>query len=122
PEDDGFSLTRRLRFDSAALNATTPIIIVSGHTPLKKVARARDAGANLVVKKPIAPSTLLDRIARLGRHVRQFVISDAYVGPDRRFRKGPLPAGIEERRAEALALTSVPERAMSQDDIDSLFG
>ena len=121
PGEDGISLTRHIRREFKLPNATTPIIVTSAHTPLGKVARARDAGANMIVRKPIAPATLLSRIQWLALEGRDFVRSDDYCGPDRRLKNRPLPAGVEERRADALALTSSLDRTMSQNDINSLF-
>lgn len=122
PVEDGASLIRHIRTHADQPNFTAPIILMSSHTPLSKVHLARDAGANLVIKKPIVPATLLGRIVWLAATSRQFVVAPGYCGPDRRFRKGPPPASVGERRAESLALASDPERAMSQDDIDGLFG
>jgi DNA-binding response OmpR family regulator len=122
PGEDGLSLTRDIRRRRDDPNCTTPILLVSGHTPVAKVLKARDAGANFVVKKPIAPDVLLSRIEWLARNTREFVESAGYSGPDRRLRNLPLPDGQSERRAETLALLEEPERAMSQGEIDSLFG
>lgn len=122
PERDGFDLTELIRSNPDSPNYTVPIMILSSYTPRQKVIRARDAGANLVVTKPIIPAVLLGRLEWLAKHPRQFVTSPGYSGPDRRFKKVPLPEGIPERRADTLRLTAQPERAMSQNEIDSIFG
>lgn len=122
PNEDGISLTRHIRSEPNQPNFTAPIIVVSGHTPAEKVIRARDAGANMIIKKPIAPSVLLSRIEWLARNSREFVTTSSYCGPDRRFQHLPLPEGLPERRSDAIALTANPERAMSQNDVDALFG
>ncbi len=122
PNEDGINLTQHIRRHADQPNYMAPIILVSGHTPVAKVINARDAGANTLIKKPVAPAVLLGRIERLARQTRQFIATERYAGPDRRFRSRPLPPGAEERRAEALALTAVPDRALSQDDVNALFG
>ncbi len=122
PGEDGISFSKRVRQTAGRLNNTSPIILVSAHTPFDKIARARDAGVNMVIKKPIAPATLLNRIVWLARNSRQFVESDLYIGPDRRVKRSPPPSDVGERRADAIALEASPERAMSQDEVDSLFG
>jgi len=119
PDESGFAFVRRARANGP--NRTTGIIVVSGYTPRSKVERARDCGAHTVLCKPLAPGLLLDRIAWIGRGARQFVESEGYCGPDRRHRNVALPPGQDERRAEALALTASPERALSQNEINSLF-
>ena len=122
PDEDGVAFTRTLRRQSDLPNFTVPVILVSSHTPFQNVERARDAGANLVVRKPIAPATLLNRIVWLARNSRQFVSSEGYCGPDRRFRKGPPPEDVGERRADALALENNLDRSMSQNEVDAIFG
>jgi len=117
---DGFELVRHIRSHPAGPNFTAPIIAVSGFTPLVKVERARDAGANQLITKPIVPSVLLGRIEWLARAPRLFVNSPAYCGPDRRFRSQPAPDGVE-RRAHVVTPTELAEHAMSQDEVDSLF-
>ncbi len=117
---DGFELVRHVRSQPNGPNFMTPIIAVSGFTPLAKVERARDAGANQLITKPIVPSVLLNRIEWLARTPRQFINSDGYRGPDRRFHNKPAPDGVE-RRAGVIERIEQPEPAMSQDEVDSLF-
>lgn len=122
PEEDGFEFAAGIRAQAENPNFTVPIIVVSSHTPHLKVLRARDAGANMVIRKPISPATLAQRIEWIARSARPFVQADSYCGPERRFRRGPLPVGLEERRADGIAMAATPDRALSQDDVDSLFG
>ncbi len=122
PDQDGFDLAQAIRRETSGANYTVPIMLLTSFTPRHKVMRARDVGINLVVTKPIVPSALLARLEWLARNNRQFVTSDGYCGPDRRFKKKPLPEGITERRADEIKLVAQPERAMSQDEIDSVFG
>lgn len=122
PNEDGITLTHHIRRQPELPNYTAPIMLVSGHTPMDKVVRARDAGASMVLRKPISPAVLLARIEWLARNTREFVTTATYCGPDRRFQHLPLPDGQDERRADALALAAHPERAMSQNEVDALFG
>lgn len=118
---DGFAFTRHVRADPGACNFTTPIIIVSGCPTRQKIIEARDSGASFVIAKPMVPGALLDRIIWIAKGDRDFVVADTYRGPDRRFRNMPLPEGVDERRAAALRMAQSPKRALSQDEIDSLF-
>ncbi len=122
PVQDGFDLAENIRADTGGPNYTVAIVLLTSFTPRDKIMRARDAGVNLVVTKPLVPGVLLGRLEWLARNTRQFVTSPGYCGPDRRFKKVPLPEGIPERRAEEIKLISQPERAMSQNEIDNIFG
>lgn len=122
PDEDGLHLARHIRSDSSLPNQTAPIVILHSYTPAEMVIQARDAGANMIIRKPVVPSVLLSRIEWIARDTRPFIESPAYRGPDRRIRNAPLPPDTPERRADALALIDDPERAMSQDDVTALFG
>jgi CheY-like chemotaxis protein len=120
-DESGIDFCRFLRSDPKASNFTTAVILLTTLPSAQTVRAARDAGANFVLAKPITPAVLLDRIEWIARETRPFITSDTYRGPDRRFQSQALPEGIEERRADALRLMEAPERAMSQDEINSLF-
>lgn len=96
---DGYELVKWLRRGALEANRYLPVILVSGHTPPSQVFKARDAGANFTVAKPISPKVLLERILWAAKEERQFIECDAYLGPDRRFKNdGPLPNGKGRRR------------------------
>ena len=99
-----------------------PIVIVTGHTQPHNVLALRDSGANGVICKPIAPSRLLDRIVWAASSERKFVVSNSYVGPDRRFRNMGPPGGVG-RRATDLSTTvgDAIDPNLSQDEIDSFI-
>jgi CheY-like chemotaxis protein len=77
-----------------------PIIVLTGYTQLKMVSRARDAGANTVLKKPVSPRVLFDRILWLSKADRPFMETNEYVGPDRRFKRIGPPDGDFKREVE----------------------
>jgi DNA-binding response OmpR family regulator len=120
--ETGLSLAKWIRRDPLSLNETVPVILASANTTKALVDEARNAGTNYIVLKPYVPAVLLERIEYLAKNNRHFIKCEAYVGPDRRFVKKPLPAGVEERRAETLRLLEGPSRTMSQDEVSSLFG
>ena len=121
PGEDGLDFCRAVRGDPRSLNYTTPLILLSPLPSREVVAQARDAGVHFVIAKPVSPTTLLQRIEWVARSQRDFVTSDGYRGPDRRFQKLPLQAGAEERREENLRLMADPDRLLSQDSVDALF-
>jgi CheY-like chemotaxis protein len=122
PGQDGYDVIDHIRLDPRAINYTVPIIMTSANPTTSVILRARDAGANYVIAKPLVPGVLLAGIHLMANCNREFVTSDNYRGPDRRIKTGPPPEGIEERRADALRLMQTPERAMSQDEVTALFG
>ena len=119
--ESGVDFCRFVRSDTKGCNYATAVVLLTTLPSAQTVRTARDAGANFVLAKPIKPAILLERIEWIARESRAFVTSDTYRGPDRRFQSGPLPEGVEERRAEALRLMEAPERPLSQDEINSLF-
>ena len=99
------------------------MILLQGHTPAGQVEKARDCGANIVVVKPLRPSVLLDRIVWCATAKRNFLETDNYMGPDRRFQNlGPPNGGPGRRKTDADDLTVSEEGGlnMSQDDLDKL--
>jgi CheY-like chemotaxis protein len=81
---DGIAFTRRARNDHDAPNPYVPILMVTAHTEISRVAAARDAGVNGFVKKPISSKLLFERMSTALTDLRMFVRSDAFFGPDRR--------------------------------------
>ncbi len=77
-----------------------PIMVLSGYTQLRMVQSARNAGAHLVIRKPVSPQTLFDRLVWVAGFDRPFVETPNYAGPDRRFRAIPPPDGDMKREAD----------------------
>ena len=70
--------------DPKVPNPEVPIVMVTGLRSEHDVQLARKAGVNEFVIKPFTPAALLSRIQLVLRKPRQFIVSEAYVGPDRR--------------------------------------
>jgi CheY-like chemotaxis protein len=87
------------RNDNKALRFQ-PIIILSGYTQLKMISDARDAGAHLVVRKPLSPQALFDRLIWVAKFDRPFIETPTYVGPDRRFHDIVPPDGELKRATD----------------------
>jgi two-component system, chemotaxis family, chemotaxis protein CheY len=122
PPHGGLSLTRAIRRNTENENRTMPILIMSSDTREATVKSARDVGANMVVSKPMSPASLYDRLAWVAFNPRQFVDSDGYFGPDRRFKIEGYPGGVGRRKGDKVV--EVAEEvgpALAQNDIDSLF-
>ncbi|SUS03265.1 Two-component system response regulator [uncultured Defluviicoccus sp.] len=122
-DDSGFEFIRWARREEDNQNRCIAIIAAIGHQTLTNVRAARDAGANVVVAKPLSPEVLLQRIHWVARENRQFIIAQGYAGPDRRFRNDGPPPGTDGRRNDDLSF-DVPIAAapnMDQSEIDEMF-
>lgn len=119
---DGYDFVSWLRRSKLEPNAFVPVIVASAHTSLRSVTRGRDCGAHFIVKKPLVPGVLMDRIVWIARENRNFVECRAYAGPDRRFKNEGPPEAVGRRSTDLspeLGLAQAPN--MSQDEIDNLM-
>ena len=122
PDMSGFDLVKWIRRLDTEKARTIPVIVLTGYTQVEAVVRARDCGANTVVKKPVAPQVLFDRIAWVAKNERSFVECAAYVGPERRFKSSGPPGGTGRRNSDLSAeLGAATEPNMSQDEIDAFI-
>jgi CheY-like chemotaxis protein len=122
PPHGGLSLTRAIRRKVDNENRMIPILIMSSDTRETTVKQARDAGANMVIAKPMSPASLYDRLAWIALTPRQFVDAPTYFGPDRRFKIEGFPGGVGRRKGDHLLdVAEEAGPALAQDDIDNLF-
>ena len=105
-EFDVLDFVHWLRRSGLEDNAFTPVMMVTSHTQISQVKRARDCGANFIVAKPLLPATLLERIIWVAQDPRPFVEVGSYIGPDRRHKAVPPPDAAGERRKAPLAQAS----------------
>lgn len=99
-----------------------PIVVLTGYTQHSNVVNMRDAGANIVVRKPVAPNVLFDHVAWSARTERPFIETDNYIGPDRRFKNTGPPDGAGRRKSDLPAEIGVAlEPNMSQGEVDTLM-
>ena len=122
PPHGGLSLTRAIRRKVDNENRMISILIMSADTRESTVKQARDAGANMVIAKPLSPSSLYDRLAWIALTPRQFVDAPTYFGPDRRFKIEGYPGGVGRRKGDhIIEVAAEAGPALAQDDIDNLF-
>ena len=104
-------------------NAWSPVVLVAGHTTPSQIIKGRNAGASFVVRKPVPPMVMMQRIVWLLNDQRAFVTSDGYCGPDRRVRSIGPPVGVKGRRHDDLSVevgeATTPN--LDQGQIDALF-
>lgn len=100
----------------------TPVVVLAGHTPLSNINALRDSGAHGIIKKPVSPAGLFDRIVWAADSTRPFVDTPTYAGPDRRFRNVPPVDGVWRRATDLTAkVGEASEPNMSQDEVDSFM-
>lgn len=99
-----------IRTSGKAANPKVPVIMCTGHTDYNHIIKARDAGANEVVAKPITPNHVFEKLYSSLYKVRDFIAEEAFTGPDRRRHSADFQG--EDRREDV---------AMSQDAIDQIM-
>jgi CheY-like chemotaxis protein len=112
PVMGGLELTRSIRRaavrpDKRVPNPQVPVILVTGHRSEADVQAARKAGVNEFVIKPFTPAGLLSRIQLVLTRPRPFIISEDYIGPDRRRR-------VELSYSGPLRRTTDPEEVVDE--------
>lgn len=120
---EGYDFIHWLRRSDAAPNCYAPVILITGHTKQSQIFRGRDSGASFVVRKPVAPMVMMQRIIWLLNDQRKFVTSPNYCGPDRRVKAVGPPVGMKGRRHDDLSaeVGDATTPNLEQDQIDALF-
>ena len=83
---DGIDFCRLVRNSPDSPNPMIPIIMITGHSTMRRIGEARDVGANEFLAKPITARGIIHRITEIVEHPRQFIRTPDYFGPDRRRR------------------------------------
>ncbi len=96
---DGIEFTRSVRTSPESPNPYLPVIMLSGHTEMVRVTRARDAGITEFLAKPVSATRLYTRIVSVIQRPRPFVRTPTYFGPDRRRQDDPRYRGPDRREA-----------------------
>lgn len=97
---DGIDFVNLLRNSPDSPGPFTPVIMITGHSTMRRVAEARDAGVNEFLAKPVTARGVIHRINLLIEHPRQFIRCTDYFGPDRRRRQDPAFTGPYRRQGD----------------------
>src|SRR5579883_1693006 len=79
---NGIDFTAEVRASRHRSYSMVPIIMITGHTELQVVEKARDAGITEFIVKPVTMKALQSRLAEVIERPRTFVRKQSYVGPD----------------------------------------
>jgi CheY-like chemotaxis protein len=118
PDMTGTDFIRWIRREQKEPLRFVPILVMNGYTQMRLLTAMRDAGGNLVVKKPLSAQALFDRIAWLARTPRSYIETGNYVGPDRRFRDTVPKDGYKRETDEQLA-QQIQESITPQPDLQA---
>jgi CheY-like chemotaxis protein len=86
---DGIDFVNLLRNSPDSPAPFVPVIMITGHSTLRRVAEARDAGVNEFLAKPVTARGVIHRINLIIEHPRPYIRCEGYFGPDRRRRAEP---------------------------------
>jgi CheY-like chemotaxis protein len=103
----GLELLSSIRRGKELSDPSLPIIMLTGRAEESDVLTARNYGMNEYVLKPFSAKSVYARLERLIDNPRNFIVSQSFVGPDRRFRGSP-PEGVAERRELRIAPQARP--------------
>jgi two-component system chemotaxis response regulator CheY len=113
---DGLSFTRLIRWESDSPNPYVPILMLTAHTEVSRVAAARDAGVTGFLKKPISTQLFFDRIGNALTDSRNFIRAESFFGPDRRHGQagwyhGPFRRACDDSDADTFDLDDLRHSA-----------
>jgi DNA-binding response OmpR family regulator len=97
---DGIAFTKMVRLSADSPCACAPILMMTAHTEVSRVAAARDAGVTGFLRKPISARILFERMSAALLDERLFIRTDGFFGPDRRHGVLPSFAGPFRRASD----------------------
>ena len=120
PLMDGLELTRSIRRaavvrDRMIPNPQIPVIMLTAMRSHRDVEAARLAGVNEFVIKPFTPASVLSRVQMVLTKPRPFIVSDKYIGPDRRRRAEISYSGPMRRAVDPDEVVDVAERESTRE-------
>jgi CheY-like chemotaxis protein len=103
PVMNGLAFLNAVRGSSGDVRFT-PIIMLTGHSDLRRITAARDGGVNEFLGKPVTAKSILTRLSTVILYPRPFIVARGYFGPDRRRRSSPNYAGPKRRAGDQHAV------------------
>ncbi len=81
------------------------------------IKRAILAGADDVMVKPVAPNKMLDRVAHITIHRQPFIVTNDYLGPERRGQDSDRPSKIKQLAVVNTLKAAVEGKRMTSSEI-----
>ena len=95
---EGLEFVRRVRAGATGPNPYLPMVMLTGHGSAAHVCKARDAGVNSFLVKPMSGESVYRHIVALVEDRRPYIRTRSYIGPDRRRADVGPPRGMKDRR------------------------
>ncbi len=86
----GIELLKWMRAHKNETIRYTPFIMLTGYSDQRRIIEARDAGMTEFLAKPISVKSLTDHLLTVIDRPRKFIMSEQFMGPDRRRRTIPI--------------------------------
>ncbi|MBF0246590.1 MAG: response regulator [Alphaproteobacteria bacterium] len=122
PIMNGLEFVEMVRSDVTSPMRFSPVIMVTGHSEMGRIVRARDAGVDEYLIKPLSAGGLYTRLVAVIERRRRFVQTKSYFGPCRRRRNADEYLG-RERRSDNMKALRIELGGKSQDQaqVDQVF-
>lgn len=108
---------RSLRWGEAGYNPFTIIVVTCWNKSESLLQHVIDAGADDVILRPFSQGSLAERLEMLTLHRKGFIVSQDYIGPDRRFSRDIDPEAqftppntLHMKAAEKLSVQAADKR------------
>ena len=86
---DGTGLTRDVRRSAASPEKQIPIVLMLNEATQRKAIDASLSGANFMLSSPFTRQKCWERLQQALTDTREFVVTEMYVGPERREKNVP---------------------------------
>lgn len=90
PVLNGPEMIQFIRNPDSCKHAFIPIILLTAHTERERIMASRTFGVNEVLRKPVSPRAIYERVVSIVLHPRPFIRKANYFGPQPR---EEVPAG-----------------------------
>lgn len=84
PVLSGPEMIKFLRNPDSCRHAFVPVILLTAHTERHRIIEARKFGVHEILRKPVSPAALYQRIMAIIMHPRPFIRTSSYFGPEPR--------------------------------------
>jgi len=113
---------REIRNNRAGPNPFVVVVAMTWHPKRDVVMQTLNSGTDDLMTKPVSAQKLLDRLTRMVRERKEFVVAPGYIGPDRRLSPRPgkddLPT-IKVPNTLRHKAAGDPEAALTKESIEA---